>query len=156
MSAESENCTSFETEPEAVEAVEWYNSSRVTMGPKAEPKKSKAELKAEALAEAERLAAIAEQERIEQERLAAEQYAHAQEVRKGAMEECSEEIERQQDAEESANFLRESHRQRLYEAAKEVAEWKVCCYIVLTCVCLHTFNMPVCEYKVCLSSRRPS
>ena len=95
------------------------------MGTKAEVKKTKADIKANALAEAERVAAIAEQERIEKERLLFEKYAADQAIRRELIEECQTELERQHDAEEGEQYSRDTQRQRLYEKQAEIDEWQV-------------------------------
>lgn len=92
--------------------------------PPKEPKKTKAELKAEAAAEAQRLAEIAEAERLERERIAAEQYAAAQAARKAALQECMEELDQQQDAEDADKWQRDNERQRQLSKETEKAEWQ--------------------------------
>ena len=93
------------------------------MGPKPDAKKSKAELKAEAAAEAERLAAEAEAERLEQERVRAEQYAADQTARRALMDECKEDLAQQEDREEADKWKRDSERQSQLEKEAEIAEW---------------------------------
>ncbi|EKX46299.1 hypothetical protein GUITHDRAFT_138392 [Guillardia theta CCMP2712] len=73
--------------------------------------KTKAELKAEAAAEAARLAEIAEQERLERERREAEEYAAAQHARREKIKSAGEELQSQDEE------VQEERRQRASEVA---------------------------------------
>jgi hypothetical protein len=81
-------------------------------------------LEEQAEAEADRLAEIAEQERLEKERIAAEQYAAAQAQRKTLLQECHEELEQQLDSEEAARWQRDAERQRQLDKEAEITEWQ--------------------------------
>ncbi len=94
------------------------------MGPKVAPKKSKAELKAEAEAQAARLAEL-EQQRIELERLGAEQrFAEQQHLRTTMLQEIEDELRQQHDAEQAASLVRDSECIRHREMHNEVDEWE--------------------------------
>ena len=94
------------------------------MGPKVAPKKSKAELKAEAEAQAARLAEL-EQQRIELERLGAEQrFAEQQHLRTTMLQEIEDELRQQHDAEQAASLVRDSECLRHREMQNEVDEWE--------------------------------
>ena len=70
----------------------------------------------------ERLAAIAEEERKEQELIAAEQYAAAQGMRRELMQMCQEELDEQQQAEDSCRHQRDIECKRHQQKEAEAAE----------------------------------
>ena len=93
------------------------------MGPKPAEKKTKAEIKAEEAAEAERLAAAAEAERVKLEAIRAEKFVADQTARGELMDECRQDLAEQEDREDNENWHRTSERQKQLDKEAEIAEW---------------------------------